>query len=129
MCIPSHFTIEYRISEAKIDDIRCIALVQEPHAAGWYNAAQYLTKIIEIDSKAPILKEEIFAPIIYVLKFSSFEEAIKINNGVPQGLSSSIFTKDLKNLFKWIGPKGSDCGIVNCNIGTSGAEIGGKQIL
>jgi len=48
-----------------------------------------------------------------------------MNNGVPQGLSSAIFTKDLTNLFKWIGPLGSDCGIVNCNIGTSGAEIGG----
>lgn len=81
--------------------------------------------IVAIDSKAAILKEEIFAPILYVLKFKTVDEAIAINNGVPQGLSSSIFTMNLKNLFKWIGPKGSDCGIVNCNIGTSGAEIGG----
>lgn len=81
--------------------------------------------IIEIDSSAEIIKEELFAPVLYVLKFSTFDEAIKINNGVPQGLSSAIFTKDLTKLFKWVGPLGSDCGIVNCNIGTSGAEIGG----
>jgi aldehyde dehydrogenase family 7 protein A1 len=48
-----------------------------------------------------------------------------MNNSVPQGLSSAIFTKNLQNYFKWVGPLGSDCGLVNCNIGTSGAEIGG----
>lgn len=48
-----------------------------------------------------------------------------MNNGVPQGLSSAMFTKSLQNMYKWTGPLGSDCGIVNCNIGTSGAEIGG----
>ena len=85
---------------------------------------------------------ETFAPIVYVLKCSSVEEGIAINNEVEQGLSSSIFTTDLGNVFKvgdkkfpkieqymiifqWLGPKGSDCGIVNVNIPTSGAEIGG----
>eukprot|EP00331_Platyophrya_macrostoma_P034183 CAMPEP_0176450546 /NCGR_PEP_ID=MMETSP0127-20121128/27215_1 /TAXON_ID=938130 /ORGANISM="Platyophrya macrostoma, Strain WH" /LENGTH=519 /DNA_ID=CAMNT_0017838251 /DNA_START=27 /DNA_END=1586 /DNA_ORIENTATION=- len=81
--------------------------------------------IVEIDSSAEIVKEELFCPILYVMKFKTFDEAIKINNGVPQGLSSAIFTKDLSKLFQWVGPLGSDCGIVNCNIGTSGAEIGG----
>ena len=60
-----------------------------------------------------------------MVRFSSLEEAIEINNSVPQGLSSSLFTTDLKNYMKWIGPLGSDCGLVNCNIGPSGAEIGG----
>jgi aldehyde dehydrogenase family 7 protein A1 len=60
-----------------------------------------------------------------VLKFDTLEEAIALNNGVPQGLSSSIFTTDMKSMFKWIGPSGSDTGLVNVNVGTSGAEIGG----
>ena len=81
--------------------------------------------IVEIGHDAAIVKEEIFAPILYVFKFKTIEEAIAWNNEVPQGLSSSMFTKNLQNYFKWIGPNGSDCGIINCNIGTSGAEIGG----
>jgi aldehyde dehydrogenase family 7 protein A1 len=81
--------------------------------------------IVEISHDAEIVKHEIFAPIVYVFKFKTIDEAIAYNNEVPQGLSSSLFTKNLQNYFKWIGPLGSDCGIVNCNIGTSGAEIGG----
>lgn len=81
--------------------------------------------IVAIDKDAEIVNHEIFAPIVYVFKFSDLDEAIKYNNSVPQGLSSSIFTKNLSNFFKWIGPTGSDCGLVNCNIGSSGAEIGG----
>lgn len=81
--------------------------------------------IVAINHDAHIVKEEIFAPIVYVFKFKTLDEAIKINNEVPQGLSSSLFTKNLQNMFKWIGPLGNDCGIVNTNIGTSGAEIGG----
>uniref|UniRef100_A0A2K6RB85 aldehyde dehydrogenase (NAD(+)) n=1 Tax=Rhinopithecus roxellana TaxID=61622 RepID=A0A2K6RB85_RHIRO len=66
-----------------------------------------------------------FAPIFYVFKFKNEEEVFAWNNEVKQGLSSSIFTKDLGRIFRWLGPKGSDCGIVNVNIPTSGAEIGG----
>jgi aldehyde dehydrogenase family 7 protein A1 len=73
----------------------------------------------------PLVHNECFAPIVYVLKADSVEEAVSWNNEVPQGLSSSIFTQSVENIFKWIGPKGSDCGIVNVNIPTSGAEIGG----
>jgi aldehyde dehydrogenase family 7 member A1 len=72
-----------------------------------------------------ILKEEAFVPIIHIVKISSLEEAIHHNNAVPQGLSSALFTESPANIFKWLGPQGSDCGIVNVNIGTSGAEIGG----
>lgn len=81
--------------------------------------------IVEIDKDAEIVKTETFAPIVYVFKFKDLDEAIKYNNSVPQGLSSSLITRDIGNYFKWIGPTGSDCGLVNCNIGSSGAEIGG----
>lgn len=81
--------------------------------------------IIEIDLNAPIVQEEVFAPILYVNKIKSFEEGVKINNQVSQGLSSSIFTQRMDLVFKWMGPLGSDCGLVNVNVGTSGAEIGG----
>ncbi|NP_001087698.1 alpha-aminoadipic semialdehyde dehydrogenase [Xenopus laevis] len=72
-----------------------------------------------------IVHKETFAPILYVIKFKTEEEAFAWNNEVKQGLSSSIFTKDLGRIFRWLGPKGSDCGLVNVNIPTSGAEIGG----
>ncbi|PAV57082.1 hypothetical protein WR25_26140 isoform C [Diploscapter pachys] len=74
---------------------------------------------------APVVLRETFAPILYVFKFKTLDEAVKINNEVAQGLSSSLFTNNIQNVFKWMGPKGSDCGIVNVNIPTSGAEIGG----
>ncbi len=63
-----------------------------------------------------------------MLKFNTLEDGIKINNSVPQGLSSSLFTNNVQHIMKWIGPLGSDCGIVNTNIGPSGAEIGGTII-
>ncbi|KAJ4836251.1 Aldehyde dehydrogenase 7 member B4, partial [Turnera subulata] len=81
--------------------------------------------IVEISPDADVVKEELFGPVLYVMKFKSFQEAVEINNSVPQGLSSSIFTRNPENIFKWIGPQGSDCGIVNVNIPTNGAEIGG----
>jgi len=81
--------------------------------------------IVESKHDAPIVKEELFCPILHVIKCSSLEEAIAINNEVPQGLSSSMFTNSQANIFQWTGPRGSDCGIANVNIPTSGAEIGG----
>jgi aldehyde dehydrogenase family 7 protein A1 len=81
--------------------------------------------LVEIDPHAKQVQEELFCPVLYLFKFSCFDHAIKLNNGVPQGLSSSVFTTNMQNVFKWIGPNGSDCGLVNVNVGTSGAEIGG----
>ncbi|XP_042398165.1 aldehyde dehydrogenase family 7 member A1-like [Zingiber officinale] len=81
--------------------------------------------IVEIAPSAQVVKEELFGPVLYVMKFQTLNEAIEINNSVPQGLSSSIFTRKPEIIFKWIGPHGSDCGIVNVNIPTNGAEIGG----
>jgi len=81
--------------------------------------------IVEMNHDAAIVKTELFVPILYAMKFATVDEAILWNNEVPQGLSSSMFTNNQMNVFKWIGPAGSDCGIVNVNVGTSGAEIGG----
>ncbi|EPY75952.1 alpha-aminoadipic semialdehyde dehydrogenase-like isoform 2-like protein [Camelus ferus] len=83
------------------------------------------TIVTGLDHSAPIAHTETFAPILYVFKFKNEDEVFVWNNEVKQGLSSSIFTKDLGRIFRWLGPKGSDCGIVNVNIPTSGAEIGG----
>lgn len=74
---------------------------------------------------AEVVHRETFAPILYILKCKDLDEAIKWNNEVNEGLSSSLFTQKMSSLFQWVGPKGSDCGIVNLNIPTSGAEIGG----
>ena len=81
--------------------------------------------IVEVDEqKGPVLKET-FAPILYVLRYRELEEALALNNAVSQGLSSSIFTRDLSEAERFVSAAGSDCGIANVNIGPSGAEIGG----
>ena len=81
--------------------------------------------IVRAHSNMPILKEEIFAPILYLLEFDALDEAIAWHNDVPQGLSSAIFTSNLNSAETFLSARGSDCGIANVNIGTSGAEIGG----
>ena len=81
--------------------------------------------IIEADNDWDVVQEETFAPILYVMKFKSLDDAIKVHNDVPQGLSSAIFTLDVNNAETFLSSVGSDCGIANVNIGTSGAEIGG----
>jgi aldehyde dehydrogenase (NAD+) len=81
--------------------------------------------IARIPAGAPIVAEETFAPILWVIEFDTLEEAIELHNAVPQGLSSAIFTRSLKNAERFLSATGSDCGIANVNIGTSGAEIGG----
>ncbi|XP_076047135.1 aldehyde dehydrogenase 7 family member A1 [Oratosquilla oratoria] len=83
------------------------------------------TIITGLPHDSPVVHRETFAPIVYLIKCSNLEEGIKYNNEVKQGLSSSLFTSSLGNVFKWMGPKGSDCGIINVNIPTNGAEIGG----
>jgi aldehyde dehydrogenase (NAD+) len=81
--------------------------------------------IVECQKDLPIMQEETFAPILYVVEYEDFEEAIAIHNGVCQGLSSAIFTRSLQESEQFLSHMGSDCGIANVNIGTSGAEIGG----
>jgi len=81
--------------------------------------------IVEVDAQQGMILQETFAPILYVLRYRDLAEAIALNNSVVQGLSSSIFTNDLKEAERFLSAAGSDCGIANVNIGTSGAEIGG----
>jgi aldehyde dehydrogenase (NAD+) len=81
--------------------------------------------IVEVDAQQGMVLQETFAPILYVLRYRDMEQAIALNNDVVQGLSSSIFTNDLKEAERFLSAAGSDCGIANVNIGTSGAEIGG----
>ena len=81
--------------------------------------------IVRSNVDMPICKEEVFAPIVHVFEVDSLEEAIAVNNSVPQGLSSGLFTTNLAAAERWLSAVGSDCGIANVNAGTSGAEIGG----
>jgi aldehyde dehydrogenase (NAD+) len=81
--------------------------------------------IVKMPAQSDIVKQETFAPILYLLEYSDIEEAIQIHNDVPQGLSSAIFTNNLRSSEAFLSANGSDCGIANVNIGTSGAEIGG----
>ncbi len=81
--------------------------------------------LVEMPSQGGPVVEETFAPILYVMRYTKFETALKLNNAVPQGLSSSIFTNDLREAELFTSALGSDCGIANVNIGPSGAEIGG----
>ena len=81
--------------------------------------------LVEIEQQTEVVRRETFAPILYVLQYRELDEAIRLQNDVPQGLSSSIFTLNVREAERFLSATGSDCGIVNVNIGTSGAEIGG----
>ena len=91
-----------------------------------YNSGCYVKPCIaEVTPDMEIVHQETFAPLLYLLKYKTLDEAIAIQNNVPQGLSSAIFTQNLKEAERFLSLTGSDCGIANVNIGTSGAEIGG----
>lgn len=91
-----------------------------------YPDAWYVTPaIVEMPAQSDVVRHETFAPILYVLTYDDFDEALRLNNEVPQGLSSCIFTMDIREAEAFQSAAGSDCGIANVNIGTSGAEIGG----
>lgn len=90
------------------------------------DSAFYVTPaVVRMPQQTRIVHEETFAPILYVLTYDTLDEAIALNNAVPQGLSSAIFTTDMREAERFMAADGSDCGIANVNIGTSGAEIGG----
>ncbi|MNK38099.1 Aldehyde dehydrogenase, thermostable [compost metagenome] len=91
-----------------------------------YNSGCYVKPCIaEVENHYEIVQHETFAPILYLIKYNDLEEAIALQNGVPQGLSSAIMTLNLREAEQFLSAQGSDCGIANVNIGTSGAEIGG----
>ncbi|MGH3597883.1 MAG: aldehyde dehydrogenase family protein, partial [Mycobacterium sp.] len=95
----------------------------ERHDVGWAGAYYVAPALVRMPSQTAIVHTETFAPILYVLAYDDLDQAIALNNAVPQGLSSAIFTTDMREAERFI--DGSDCGITNVNIGTSGAEIGG----
>jgi aldehyde dehydrogenase (NAD+) len=91
-----------------------------------YPEAYYVRPaLVEMPKSEGTVKEETFAPILYIYPYSDFNEAIRQHNDVPQGLSSAVFTNDIREAEQFLSVAGSDCGIANVNIGTSGAEIGG----
>lgn len=93
---------------------------------GGYESGCYVNPvIIEAENHYEIVQEETFAPILYIMKYTTIEEAVELQNGVKQGLSSAIMTTNLREAERFLSTEGSDCGIANVNIGTSGAEIGG----
>jgi len=91
-----------------------------------YESGNYVKPcIVEVENEWPIVQEETFAPILYLIRYKDFDEAIAKHNGVKQGLSSAIMSTNMRETERFISATGSDCGIANINIGTSGAEIGG----
>jgi aldehyde dehydrogenase (NAD+) len=94
-------------------------------AADFPEAFYVRPAIVEMAAQTDTVRHETFAPILYVLGYDDFEQALALQNDVPQGLSSAIFSNDLRETETFLSAAGSDCGIANVNIGTSGAEIGG----
>jgi len=92
---------------------------------GWENAYYVRPAIVEMPAQSAIVREETFAPILYAMRYREFDGAIAMHNAVPQGLSSCIFSTDVRETESFLAATGSDCGIANVNIGPSGAEIGG----
>ncbi|PLC52280.1 aldehyde dehydrogenase family protein [Pollutimonas nitritireducens] len=98
----------------------------ERRLADQYPQAWYVSPaLVEMPGQTKVVLQETFAPILYVMRYTTFDEAVEMQNGVPQGLSSAVFTNDLREAEWFMSAAGSDCGIANVNIGTSGAEIGG----
>ena len=113
------------IEKAKIEGGKIIVEGGVLSGEGYESGCYVKPCIIEAKNEFDIVQEETFAPILYVMKYSTIDEAIEMQNNVPQGLSSSIFTTNMREMELFLSQAGSDCGIANVNIGTSGAEIGG----
>jgi aldehyde dehydrogenase (NAD+) len=113
------------LEEAQADGGELIVGGGRREVAGYPDAYYVEPAIVRMPAQTELVRRETFAPILYVMTYGDLAEALGIHNGVPQGLSSSIFTGDQKEAEYFLSSEGSDCGIVNVNIGTSGAEIGG----
>jgi aldehyde dehydrogenase (NAD+) len=113
------------LEEARSDGGELIAGGGRREVAGVPDAYYVEPALVRMPAQTDLVRRETFAPILYVMSYRELEEAIALHNGVPQGLSSSIFTRDQREAERFLAADGSDCGIVNVNIGTSGAEIGG----
>jgi aldehyde dehydrogenase (NAD+) len=117
--------MEAAIERARTDGGEVVVGGNRTHEELWPDAWYAEPTIVRMPAQTGVVAEETFAPILYVLTYRDFDEAIALQNGVPQGLASSIFTTDLREAERFLAVAGSDCGIANVNIGPSGAEIGG----
>ncbi len=113
------------IDRAKKEDGKVVCGGKKLSSKGYPGGCYVTPCIMEVPRQLPMVCEETFAPILYVMSYDKLNDAIALHNAVPQGLSSAIFTNDLLEAQRFLSATGSDCGIANVNIGTSGAEIGG----
>ncbi|MET9802003.1 aldehyde dehydrogenase family protein [Streptomyces sp. NPDC006368] len=113
------------LEEARADGGKVLTGGERVAADVAADAAYVRPAVVRMPAQTGVVRRETFAPILYVLTYRTLDEAIALHNGVPQGLSSSIFTRDQREAERFLAVDGSDCGIANVNIGTSGAEIGG----
>ncbi|WP_088285899.1 aldehyde dehydrogenase family protein [Ideonella sp. A 288] len=121
---PAFDAMQWALAQAREQGGQVSGGERVPHAGAddaWYAAPA----LVRMPAQTAVVCHETFAPILYLLRYDSFDEAMALHNGVPQGLSSAIFTNDLREAEAFLSARGSDCGIANVNIGTSGAEIGG----
>jgi len=117
-------TMQSALEQARLDGGSVVG-GDRVHADASPDAAYVQPAVVRMPTQTDIVRTETFAPVLYVMAYDDFEQAIALQNDVPQGLASSIFTTDLREAERFTGPSGSDCGIANVNIGPSGAEIGG----
>jgi aldehyde dehydrogenase (NAD+) len=117
--------MEAALGSAREDGCEVVVGGGRALADRWPDAWYAEPTIVHMTQQTDVVREETFAPILYVLTYRELDEAIELQNGVPQGLASSIFTTDLREGERFLAAGGSDCGIANVNIGPSGAEIGG----
>jgi acyl-CoA reductase-like NAD-dependent aldehyde dehydrogenase len=121
----AHRGMVQALEQASADGGELVAGGGRRLVAGFPDAYYMAPALVRMPGQTELVRRETFAPILYVMTYRDLDEAIALHNGVPQGLSSSIFTRDQREAERFLAADGSDCGIVNVNIGTSGAEIGG----
>jgi L-aminoadipate-semialdehyde dehydrogenase len=117
--------MEAALGQARADGGEVVVGGERVHGDRWPDAWYAAPALVRMPAQTDVVRAETFAPILYVLAYDELDEAIALQNGVPQGLASSIFTTDLREAERFLAAAGSDCGIANVNIGPSGAEIGG----
>ena len=118
-------SMQRALERAAAEGGRIVAGGERALADRWPDAWYARPALVTMPAQTAVVCEETFAPILYVLRYAEFDEALALHNGVTQGLSSAIFTNNLREAEAFVSARGSDCGIANVNIGTSGAEIGG----
>ena len=121
----AHGRMEAALGRALADGGEVVVGGRRALEESWPDAWYAEPTIVRMPAQTDVVREETFAPLLYVLGYSELDDAVALQNDVPQGLASSIFTTDLREAERFLAAAGSDCGIANVNIGPSGAEIGG----